>query len=64
MLLKKKCFHCTEVSEIELDDAKAQLWYNGALIQDVWPEKSADERELMINGTHPHCWTEMFGEDE
>jgi hypothetical protein len=30
------------------------------LIQDVFPELNADEREFMISGTHPACWDEMF----
>jgi hypothetical protein len=29
-------------------------------IQDALPELSADERELLMTGTHAHCWEKMW----
>lgn len=35
-------------------------WANGEHIQNVWPEKTPDERELLMSGIHPDCWDKMF----
>lgn len=32
-------------------------------IQDLLPELDADQREMLISGTHPECWKELFGEE-
>ena len=33
-----------------------------AYVQDIFPHISKEEREMLISGTHPKCWTEMFGD--
>lgn len=33
---------------------------NGELIQDVFPNSSADEREMMMTGLHPECWKQAL----
>ncbi len=58
----KPCPYCHHTSNIQLDEDKLQAWRQGEHVQNVWPEKSADNRELLITGTHPKCWDEMFGE--
>lgn len=58
----KPCISCGEKSIIELDNDKFVAWISGEHVQNVWPEKTADERELLITGTHGTCWDEMFGE--
>lgn len=58
----KACISCGLKSIIKLDEAKFQAWQQGEHVQNVWPEKSADERELLITGTHGTCWDKMFGE--
>tara|TARA_B100000809_G_C14924066_1_gene454452 strand:- start:516 stop:731 length:216 start_codon:yes stop_codon:yes gene_type:complete len=35
-------------------------WRGGKLIQNALPELNADQRELLISGTCPTCWNEMF----
>lgn len=58
----KACVVCGEKSLIELDGKKYHRWTEGGEhVQNVWPEKTADERELLITGTHPDCWNNMFG---
>lgn len=67
----KRCFHCGSTGLIsmtaeERDYATARL-AEGAYVQDAFPSLSAPLREQIISGTHPDCWTEMFGmsdEDE
>ena len=39
-------------------------WKDGMLIQDAMPSLSQDERELLISGTCPECWTAMMAEPE
>lgn len=56
------CIACGRHSEIELTDTEVAAMKSGALIQNAMPERSADERELMITGTHGECWDNMFGE--
>lgn len=39
--------------------------YNqGALIQDAFPDLSAEDREFVISGTSPEGWKSLFGDDE
>lgn len=51
------------VIEVRLDGFRA--WMQGALIQDAFPELDADQRELLMTGTHAHCWEILWaGFDE
>ena len=49
---------------VTLDNDKLARYKAGELVQRVWPEMSRDERELLITGTHPACWSAMFGGGE
>lgn len=57
-----RCMACGEASIVELTDAEQAALDSGALIQDALPDRTADERELLITGTHGECWDRMFGE--
>jgi hypothetical protein len=41
-----------------------QQWFRGALIQDVFPKASSEEREFIVSGLTPAVWDEIFGEEE
>ena len=57
------CRHCKEVNSIIVDMEAFTQWRTGKLfIQDAFPHLSADDREVMISGTHIACWNEMFPE--
>ncbi len=58
------CIRCGQRSYVELDRDRLRCWQAGAHIQTVWPDKTPDERELLITGTHPECWDAMFPEEE
>ena len=58
------CLHCGKKSLVEVDRDKLKRWQAGELIQKVWPEWTADQRELLITGTHSECWEKMFPEEE
>ena len=44
---------------------KYTSWKDGSeYIQDIMPELSADDRELLISNTCGNCWIEIFGTEE
>jgi hypothetical protein len=55
------CQFCGTTSTVELTAKEVAVWVTGAPIQDAMPDRPAPSRELVRNGTHPECWTAMFG---
>lgn len=39
-------------------------WQQGVFIQNAFPNLSAEDREVLISGTHPKCFNELFPEDD
>lgn len=60
---KKQCCICEKVHEISVDAIKYFRWQSGELIQLVFPEKTEDERELMISGTCGDCFASISLEE-
>jgi len=60
----KVCMHCGERSTLRITAEDLGRWRNGEHVQKVWPAWTPEQRELLITGIHPGCWTEMFGEEE
>lgn len=60
----KPCMVCHTASEVFLPEAGYAAWVGGMFVQDAFPHLDADQREQLITGTHPACWTELFGEDD
>jgi hypothetical protein len=59
----RTCMHCDEETEFCLSkDEYQRLIINNEYVQDVFPLLSKEDREVMISGTHPKCWNEMFAE--
>jgi len=58
------CIGCGHSTQLTLLKSELEMYQKGAYVQDAFPNMSADERELIISGTHPACWNRMFGEDE
>ena len=52
------------VREINVTESQLFLWENGALIQDVMPNVSSEDREFIKTGFTPEDWETMFGKDE
>jgi len=50
----------THQMEIDVSDKQIALWMEGALIQDVMPNLTPDEREFIMTGITPAEWNEMF----
>jgi hypothetical protein len=55
-----RCVVCGKTSTVLLDKEKFDRWQAGEHIQNVWPEMPADNREVLISGTHPECWEKLF----
>ena len=58
------CRRCLKETDLQVDLEKFVAWQQGELIQNALPELDADQRELLISGTCPTCWDEMFPSEE
>lgn len=61
--LKRTCCFCDGSTAIVLDKDKFDRWLYGEWVQNVWPELSADDREMLVTGTHAECWDKLFEEE-
>lgn len=62
--LERHCVWCHKNYLLELDEEKVRWWEAGAHVQNVWPELSVGDREMIISGTHSACFDEMFKDDD
>ena len=53
----------TNYMEINVTEEQLDEWRGGALIQNVLPHLSEDEREFLITGCTPDDWKNLFGDD-
>lgn len=60
----RTCIHCRKSAELVLPTPQVEAWKAGARVQDAFPNLDVDTRELLITGTHPACWDEMFGDED
>ncbi len=71
LTIEKDCRSCVESKAVEVfaDDLKYYI-KNKALVQNVWPDLSADDRELILAWANNHsyycptCWDKLFPEEE
>lgn len=59
----KPCTVCNEYEVWSLDREAVTRWQEGENIQNAFPDMKAEDREILISGTHPACWNELFGEE-
>lgn len=50
------CVECGKTSMLTVDDEGYARWKGGELVQVAFPDLDADQRELLMSGTHAHCW--------
>jgi hypothetical protein len=55
------CRMCGKGGTVEVDGQDYLKRTAGALIQDAFPNIAPPLREQMMSGTHPECWSRMFG---
>lgn len=58
------CSFCGQGGVVRVFPRELRLWKAGAMAQVAFARLSADERELLISGTHPKCWDDAFGDEE
>lgn len=58
-LVARECPFCLKPSTVDVPIDGLLEYRAGALVQDAFPELSADEREIFITGIHPSCWDEL-----
>lgn len=60
----RPCTVCGHTTTVPLDADAYTQWKNGAYVQDAFRSMSADERELLISGTHSECWAKLFDDED
>ena len=61
----RACCMCGKSSTLLLDARSFAAWKSRWVwLQASFPEWSADQRELLITGTHPECWNALFPDEE
>lgn len=53
------CMQCGQSGEVNMLMSEYKKLLGPGHIQDALPHHSLDEREMLITGTHPACWTAM-----
>lgn len=60
----RPCMMCGGKGEVVAPKDGVERWLSGEYVQVALPDLSADEREMLISGTHADCWSVMWEEDE
>jgi hypothetical protein len=61
IVVTSPCPMCRNKGAVIVEEEGYLAWRDlGWNIQDALPDLSADERELLISGTHAHCWQKMW----
>lgn len=58
--IERTCRVCGKHKTLEVSEKGYYLWHQGALIQDVLPEISLDDRELLISSICSDCYNRIF----
>jgi cell division protein FtsL len=58
------CLVCKASSVITITEEERKAYNSGLLVQEAFPTRDDDFRELIITGTHPKCWDEMMEASE
>lgn len=60
----KTCCVCDKFDVLTLNRSAVESWQSGEYVQVAFPDMSADDRELLISGTHSECWDKLFPREE
>jgi len=58
--VRRQCPFCGEHSIVEVNEHEYQLWKHGHRIQDVMPDNTSSDREILLSGICKKCQDEMF----
>lgn len=56
-----QCTQCKTVATISITAAEIRRWRGGEYIQNVKPDLSPEQRELLISGICGPCFDRLFG---
>ena len=59
-----ECHDCGKPQELTVPAENYLPWRRGAYVQDALSMLNSDQRELLISGTCPTCWDNLFGGDD
>lgn len=66
VIVTQPCIQCGQSAEIILDDPRDALAMEqvrgGAFVQKAFWYWAPDQRELLISGTHAHCFAAIFAD--
>lgn len=54
------CMMCGRSAVLEVPVEGLRRWQAGELVQVALPELDQGQRELLMTGTHDHCWQQMW----
>lgn len=61
IVMKIRCKYCKKNFTINVDEYKYNTWKHGeGFIQDIMPELTPGDRELLISRTCDSCFDEIF----
>lgn len=55
-----RCMMCGRRAVLEVPVEGLRRWQAGELVQVAFPGLDQGQRELLISGTHDHCWQAMW----
>ena len=64
MEITKICWRCGVTVVLRMTETQYDKWISSSrgFIQDIFPELSADEREILISSTCGKCFDEIWSE--
>lgn len=60
----RPCLGCNTSATFTMTEEQFNRFKAGEKVQDIFPDWSDGDREMLISGTCPPCFEEMFPEDE
>lgn len=54
------CMLCNQTENVKVSKDAYNKFMNGMFVHEAFPDFSNEDRELILTGTHPKCWNEMF----
>lgn len=58
------CLGCGLTTWFFMTEEELHRWKSGEHVQTIFPTWSPEDREMLISGTCPDCWEEMWAEEE
>lgn len=57
------CIMCGRTGVLQVPKAGWEKYQKGEFVQKAFPDLTADEREMLITGTHPDCFDKLAPPD-